>query len=80
MIKILTIFKPRVSLFSKKLKSKRTRPFIVTQVFLHGAVELENKEGIMFVVTGKEDQMQEVFKDYYLNEVEVIKVHASFQN
>ena len=31
-----------------KLKSKWTGPYLITQVFLHGAVELKSKEGVRF--------------------------------
>ena len=31
-----------------KLKSKRTGPYLITQVFPHGAVELKAKEGVRF--------------------------------
>ena len=31
-----------------KLKSKRTGPYFITQVFPHGAVELKAKEGVRF--------------------------------
>ncbi|TMW91176.1 hypothetical protein EJD97_014680 [Solanum chilense] len=31
-----------------KLKSKRTGPYLITQVFHHGAVELKTKEGVLF--------------------------------
>ncbi|KAK4733857.1 hypothetical protein R3W88_008118 [Solanum pinnatisectum] len=66
-----------VALFPGKLKSKWTGPFIVTQVFPHGAVELENKEGTRFKVNGqrnivymgKEESVQEVVEAYYLDEV-----------
>ena len=33
-----------------KLKSKRTGPYFITQVFPHGAVELKTKEGVRFKV------------------------------
>ena len=36
-----------------KLKSKRTRPYLITQVFPHGAVELETKEGVRFKMNGE---------------------------
>ena len=32
------------------LKSKRTGPYLITQVFPHGAVELKTKEGVRFNV------------------------------
>ena len=31
-----------------KLKSKWTGPYLITQVFPHGAVELKAKEGVQF--------------------------------
>ncbi|XP_069155678.1 uncharacterized protein [Solanum lycopersicum] len=39
-----------VALFSGKLKSKWTGPYLITQLFPHGAVELETKEGVRFNV------------------------------
>ena len=36
-----------------KLKSKRTGPYLITQVFPHGAVELETNEGVRFKVNGE---------------------------
>ena len=36
-----------------KFKSKRTAPYLITQVFPHGAVELETKEGLRFKVNGQ---------------------------
>ena len=33
-----------------KLKSKRSGPYLITQVFPHGAVELKAKEGVRFKV------------------------------
>ena len=35
---------------SVKLKSKWTGPYLITQVFPHGAVELKAKEGVRFKV------------------------------
>ncbi|KAK4721332.1 hypothetical protein R3W88_011565 [Solanum pinnatisectum] len=77
------------ALYKKKLKkyhdqkiekrefSKWTGPLRVTQVFPHGAVELENKEGTRFKVNGqrikvymgKSESVQEVIEAYYLDEV-----------
>ena len=39
-----------LSCLSGKLKSKRTGPYLITQVFPHGAVELKTKEGVRFKV------------------------------
>ena len=36
-----------------KLKSKRTVPYLITQVFPHGKVELETNEGVRFKVNGE---------------------------
>ena len=38
----------RLRLFPGKLKSKWTGPYLITQVFPHGAVELKTKEGVRF--------------------------------
>ena len=40
----------RLHLLPGKLKSKRTSPYLITQVFPHGAVELKVKEGVRFKV------------------------------
>ena len=37
-----------------KLKSKRTGPYLITQVFSHVAVELKAKEGVRFKVNREE--------------------------
>ena len=36
-----------------KLKSKWSGPYLITQLFPHGAVELETKEGVRFKVNGE---------------------------
>ena len=36
-----------------KLKSKWTGPYLITQVFPHGELELETKEGVRFKVNGE---------------------------
>ena len=38
----------RLRLFSGKLKSKWTGPYLITQLFPHETVELETKEGVRF--------------------------------
>ena len=40
----------RLHWLSGKLKSKWTDPYLITQVFPHGAVELKTKEGVRFKV------------------------------
>ncbi|KAK4721670.1 hypothetical protein R3W88_011903 [Solanum pinnatisectum] len=50
---LVLLFNSRLRLFPGKLKSKWTEPFKVTQVFPHGVVELENKEGTKFNVNNQ---------------------------
>ena len=50
---LVLFFKSRLHLFLGKLKSKWTSPFLITQEFPQGAVELENKEGARFKVNGQ---------------------------
>ena len=50
---LVLLFNSRLRLFPGKLKSKWTCPYLVTQLFLHGAVELETKEGVRFWVNGQ---------------------------
>ena len=74
---LVLLFNSRLSLFPGKLKSKRTGPYLITQLFPHGAVELENKEGVRFKVNGKQikiylghtETAKEVIKAYHLDEV-----------
>ena len=42
-----------------KLKSKWTVPYLITQVFPHGDVELKTKEGVRFKI--KTDQIKLYF-------------------
>ena len=57
-------------------KSKRTGPYLITQVFPHGAVELKNKEGVRFKVNreriklyfGHAESVNEVIEAYHLDE------------
>ena len=42
-----------VPCFPGKLESKWTGPYLITQVFPHGEVELETKEGVRFKVNGE---------------------------
>ena len=57
-----------------KLKSKRTGPYLITQVFPHGAVELKTKEGVWFKVNreriyfGYTASVNEVTEAYHLDE------------
>ena len=66
---------------SGKLKSKWTGPYLITQVFPHGAVELKTKEGVRFKVNreqiklyfGHTASVNEVIEAYHLDEGKVIK-------
>ena len=49
----MLLFNSRLRLFPGKLKSKWTGPYLITQLFPHGAVELENKEGVRLKVNGQ---------------------------
>ena len=63
--------------FPGKLKSKWTGPYLITQLFHHGAFELETKEGVRFKVNrqrikiyfGHVESANEVIKAYHLDEV-----------
>ena len=74
---LVLLFNSRLHLFSGKLKSKWTGPYLVIQLFLHGAVELETKEGVRFKVNGQHikiyfghvESANEVIEAYRLDEV-----------
>ena len=50
---LVLLFNSRLHLFLGKIKSKWTGPYLVTQLFPHGEVELETKEGVRFKVNGQ---------------------------
>ena len=60
-----------------KLNSKRSGPYLITQVFPHGAVELKIKEGVWFKVNreriklyfGHTESVNEMIEAYRLDEV-----------
>ena len=68
-----------------KLKSKRTGPYLITQVCPYGAVELKTKEGVRFKVNreriklyfGHTASVNEVIQAYHLDEGRVIKCPQS---
>ena len=74
---LVLLFNSRLRLFPSKLKSKWTGPYLVTQLFPHGAVELETKEGVRFKVNGQHIKIyfrhaelaNEVIEAYHLDEV-----------
>ena len=67
----------RMCWLPRKLKSKRTCPYLISQLFPHGAVELETKEGVRFKVNrkrikiyfGHSKSANEVIEAYILDEV-----------
>ncbi|XP_015060511.1 uncharacterized protein LOC107006479 [Solanum pennellii] len=85
---LVLLFKSRLRLLPGKLKSKWTGPFLITKVFPHGAVELENMEGAKFSINGQSikiylrhaESVHEVVEAYHLDEVCVIKDLASYRN
>ena len=60
-----------------KLKSKWTSPYLISQVFPHGAVELKYKEGVRFkrnrdrikLYSKHKESGNEVIEAYHLDEV-----------
>ena len=74
---LVLLFNSRLRLFPGKLKSKWTGPYLVTQLFPHGAIELETKEGVRFKVNGQRikiysghaESTNEVIEAYHLDEV-----------
>ncbi|TMW81111.1 hypothetical protein EJD97_011836, partial [Solanum chilense] len=45
---LMLLYNSRLRLFPVKLKSKWTGTYLITQLFAHGTVELEIKEGVRF--------------------------------
>ena len=74
---LVLLYNSRLRLFPVKLKSKWTVPYLITQLFPHGAAELETKEGVRFKVNGQQikiyighaESANEVIEAYYLDEV-----------
>ena len=50
---LVNLYNSRLSLFAGKLKSKWTEPYLITQLFPHGLVELETKKGVRFKFNGQ---------------------------
>ena len=75
----------QVALVPGKLKSKWTSHYLVTQLFPHGVVELETKEGVRFKANGQRikiyfghaESANKVIEAYHLDEVWVIKCPQS---
>ena len=78
---LVVLFNSSLRLFPGKLKSKWTRPFLITKMFPDGAVEFENKEGANFTVNGQRikiyighaESSYEVVEAYNIDEVWIIK-------
>ena len=74
---LMLLFNSSLNLFPSKLKSKWTGPYLVTQLFPHGEVQLETKEGVQFKVNGQRikiysghaESENEVIEEYNLDEV-----------
>ena len=50
---LVLLYNSKLRLFLGKLNSKWTGPYLITELFPHGAVELETKEGVRFKVNGQ---------------------------
>ncbi|XP_069150592.1 uncharacterized protein [Solanum lycopersicum] len=67
----------RLRLFLGKLKSKWNGPYLITQLFPHGEVKLENKEAVRFKVNrqqikiylGHAEMAKKVIEAYHHDEV-----------
>ena len=67
----------RLHLLLGKLKSKRSSPYLITQVFPHEVVELKAREGVRFKMNreriklyfGHKASGNEVIEAYHLDEV-----------
>ena len=70
------LFNSKLCLFPVKLKSKWTGPFLITQVFPHGAVELENKEGARFRVN---KQRIKIYLGHVKNANEVLEAYHLYK-
>ena len=74
---LVLLLNSRLRLFPGKLKSKWTGPYLITQVFPHGALELKAKKEVRFEVNreriklyfGHKASGNEVIEAYHLDEV-----------
>ena len=74
---LVLLFNSRLRLFQGKLKSKWTGPYLITQVFPYGVVELKIKEGVRFKMNrdriklyfGHKASGNKVIEEYHLDEV-----------
>lgn len=47
------LFNSRLKLFTEKLRSKWSGPFVISNLYLSGAIELEDHEKKKFMVNGQ---------------------------
>ena len=69
---LMLLFNSRLRLFLRKIKSKWASPYLITEIFPHGAVVLENKEGVRFKVNG---QRIKIYLEHAETTNEVIEAH-----
>ena len=63
------LFNSRLKLFPGKLKSRWMGPYTITEIFPHGAVEIENDKMDRFKVNGQRLKIFWEHADQKLNEV-----------
>ena len=82
---LVLLYNFRLHLFPVKINSEWTGPYLINQLFPHGAVELETNEGVRCKVNGERikpyfghvESTHEVIEAYHLDEVLVIKCPQS---
>lgn len=68
------LFHSRLKLFPGKLRSRWIGPFVVTNVFHHGAVEIQSgKTGVIFKVNGH--RLKPYYESFVEQEVEDVPLH-----
>jgi hypothetical protein len=68
------LFHSRLKLFPGKLRSRWIGPFVVTNVFHHGAVEIQSdKTGMKFKVNGH--RLKPYYESFVEQEVEDVPLH-----
>nr|GEW52024.1 DNA-directed DNA polymerase [Tanacetum cinerariifolium] len=76
------LFNSRLKIFSRKLKTRWSGPFTITQVFLYGTIELSQPNGPNFKVNGH--RVKHYFEGFNPSMIEVsrvrivVPVHKSF--
>ena len=74
---LVLLYNSRLRWFPSMLKSKWTGPYLIIQLFSHGVVELETKEGVRFKVNkeqiklyfGHTASVNKVIEAYHIDEV-----------